>query len=212
MSRLEKIFNFLHAVEPLKSTLRYITLKSGRTESSAEHSWRLTLLVMLVSEELKLKINTLKAIKIALVHDIAEAITGDIDYVQINNGEYTREEKQKLELKAMKKLQKKLPPDFGQEIFSLWQEYEEKKTKEAKFVKALDKIETTFQLTESGYETWDYSGLIANYSDSSMELCPELLPVLKLVKNKLKAEFKKGRITWHKEYDQVFKNKAIKNN
>ena len=67
---LEKIFDFLHKIENLKSTLRYNKTTSGRNESSAEHSWRLALITLIIADELRLSIDVNRAIKIALVHDL----------------------------------------------------------------------------------------------------------------------------------------------
>ena len=69
-NNLEKIFDFLKAIEKLKSTLRYSKTSSGRQESSAEHSWRLALLVPIIAKEYNLDINAEQCIKLALVHDL----------------------------------------------------------------------------------------------------------------------------------------------
>lgn len=199
---LEKILNFLHHAENLKSTLRYSSTKSGRKESSAEHSWRLTLMVLVVTKELNLDLDIDHAIKIALVHDITESITGDIDAIRIAEQEISKEEKQKLEIKAIKKLKDSLSSKTGEEIYNLWNEYEQGSTKEAKFIKALDKIETLTQLAESGYKIYDKPEFIANYADRAVRNFPELTGMLRAVKQKLKSEFKKGSIPWKKEYDR----------
>lgn len=203
MENLEKIFDFLHKVENLKSTLRYNTTTSGRKESSAEHSWRLALMIPLIADELELEINVNKAIKIALTHDLAEAITGDIDALLIMEGKVSKEEKEKLEIDAMTDLQKTLPEKIGKEIADLWHEYNDCETKEAQFVKALDKIETLTQLAESGYKIYDKPEFIAKYADKSVKSFPELFDTLKVVKKKLKAEFKKGKFEWKEEYNAL---------
>ncbi len=197
---LEKIFNFLHKIENLKSTLRYNKTTSGRTESSADHSWRLALMVFIIADELKLDIDANRSVKIALVHDLAEALVGDIDAISIAEGKVSEGEKEKQEIKAIVNLKKTLPETIGKEILDLWNEYNDSKTREAKFVKALDKIETLTQLAESGYETYDKPEFIPNYANKSVESFPELSNMLKIVKRKIKAEFKKGNIEWKKEY------------
>ncbi|MFA6184279.1 MAG: HD domain-containing protein [Parcubacteria group bacterium] len=200
---LEKIFNFLHKIENLKSTLRYNKTTSGRKESTAEHSWRLALITFIIADELKLDIDVNKAIKIALVHDLAEALTGDIDAILIAEGKFSKDEKEKQEIGAIIKLQETLPEVIGKEISDLWHEYNNCKTSEAKFVKALDKIETLTQLAESGYKIYDKPEFIANYANKSVKLFPELSEMLKIVKRKLKAEFDKGNIEWKEEYNSL---------
>lgn len=198
---LEQIFDFLHKVEKLKSTLRYNQTTTGRKESSADHSWRLALFVMLIVDELKLDIDANHCIKMALVHDLAEAETGDIDAIEIAEGRVLAADKETLEIKAMVELAKLLPTDSGQEVLGLWHEYNDKTTKEAKLVKALDKIETLTQIVEAGYETYDKPAYIANYADKYVKECPELMPTLQIVKRKLKEEFTKGKIEWKAKYD-----------
>lgn len=200
---MEKIFDFLHKVEKLKSTLRYNQTSSGRTESSAEHSWRLTLMVFVFAEELQLDVDCNRAMKIAIVHDIAESITGDIDAVKIHDGRMSKEEKEKMELVAMNELKNILSDDLGLNIYNLWQEYEIGETREAKFVKALDKIETLTQLYEAGNKFYDRPDFIANYANKAVQNFPELIDALMIVKRKLKEEYKKGNIEWKEEYDKI---------
>lgn len=200
---MEKIFAFLHKVEKLKSTLRYNQTSDGRTESSAEHSWRLSLMVFMFVEELQLEIDCNRAMKIAIVHDIAESITGDIDAVKISDGEISKEEKNKMEVGAMEKLRVTLPHKLGDDVYILWNEYEEGKTSEAKFVKALDKIETLTQLYEAGYEFYDRPEFIPNYADKAVKNFPELIDALMMVKQKLKSEYLKGNIDWKERYDNI---------
>lgn len=197
----EKIFNFLHQVENLKSTLRYNFTKAGRKESTAEHSWRLALLSFVVAREAGIEIDIARATKIAIAHDLAEAITGDIDAVKIAEGKIDKATKDKWELTAMKKLKKYLPQEAGKEIFGLWQEYQQGQTREAKFIKALDKIETLTQIAEMGYKRYDKPQFIANYADKAVADYPALKPALKVIKKELKREFGKGGIEWKKEYD-----------
>jgi putative hydrolase of HD superfamily len=200
---LERIFDFLHRAGKLKSSFRYSEIKNGmqRKESSADHSWRLTLMVFVITSKLKLNIDTEKALKMALVHDLAEAITGDIDYILIAEGKISKEEKQKAEIEAIKKLRNSLGSETGEEVYNLWNEFGECSTKEAKFVNALDKMETLTHLVETGYKTYDKPEFIANYADKAVKNFPELTGMLKIIKQDLKEEFRKGNIPWKEEYD-----------
>jgi len=200
---LEKIFNFLHISEKLKRSFRYSTINYKIKDSSADHSWHLSLMVFIIARELNLKINIEHALKIAIVHDIAESLTGDIDYVLISTGKISKKQKQKMEGQAIEKIKKSLPSGAGQEVSDLWNEYEQAKTPEAKFVKALDKIEAMVQMYEAGYKVIDFPEIIATYADKPVADFPKLKPVLKIIKQKLKNEFKKGNFPWKKEYDKV---------
>jgi putative hydrolase of HD superfamily len=196
-----KLFDFLRFVEKLKSTYRYNKKTDGTNESSADHSWRLSLLVIMLGDELNLNLDLFKSVKLAIVHDLAEAITGDIDAIKLSTGEVSKSEKEFLELNAMKKLQNVISGRIGTELFNLWKEYNSCTTLEAKFVKALDKIETLTQLSEAGHETYDKPEFIANYADKSVRDFPELKPVLAVLKEQLKSEFRKGNIEWKESYD-----------
>lgn len=198
-----RIITFLEETENLKSTLRYIKTKSGRQESAAEHSWRLSLFALVLTSEKNYGINTTKAIKLCIVHDLAEAITGDIDYAKIKNGTVSKKEKEREEKKAILKLKKLLTSKPGKEIFDLWSEYNEGKTKEAKFVKALDKLETLLQIIEAGCKHFDIPEIIPNYPDKAVLDFPKLKEILVELKKKLKKEFQKGKINWKKEYGEI---------
>lgn len=158
-------------------------------------------MLFVLIKELKIEVDTEKSVKMALVHDLAEVITGDIDAVLVAEGKASKQEKQKLELEAMAKIRATLPQEIGQEIYSLWKEYEEASTKEAKCVKAVDKLETLTQLVEAGYKTYDKPQFIANYADKAVGDFPELKEALIIIKRKLKDEFNKGNILWEDKYD-----------
>lgn len=193
---LENIFAFLEVAEKLKSTLRYNKTTAGRQESTADHSWRLALMVPIVAKELSINIDVEKCMKIALVHDLAEALTGDIDAVAIAEGRITKEQKTAKELEVMEKIKNLLPGQAGIGIYSLWQEYETASTKEGRFVKGLDKLETLTQLAEAGCATYDKPDFIADYTERAINNFPELKDILITVKEKLKKEFAKGGFDW----------------
>lgn len=161
-------------------------------------------MVFITADQLNLNLDMIKAIKIALCHDLAESVTGDIDAIKVAEGKVSKEEKNKLEISAMKKICKLLPPKMSKEIYGYWSEYEENITEEAKFIKAMDKIETLTQLIDAGYKTYDKPEFIANYADKAVTKFPELMPMLVIVKAKLKKEFAKGELLWKKEYSKVF--------
>lgn len=205
-NNLERLFNFLEIVGKLKTTLRFTEIDfAGRRESTADHSWRLSLMVFMVVQELSLNLDVDKAIKIALVHDLAESLTGDIDALVVARGEVSIEEKNAGELQAMTKIKNTLSENAGEEVFGLWQEYENGITREAKFVKALDKLETITQLVELGYKVYDAPDFIPTYADKHIENFPELAPMLKVIKNKLRVEYKKGSLEWKENYNKFLK-------
>lgn len=204
-NNLEKIFDFLHVINDLKTTMRYEVFDI-EGDSSADHSWRLSFMVFIIADELNLDIDVSKAMKIAIVHDLPEAITGDIDYIHVREGRVSKEDKNKDEIEAIKKMQALLPEKIGKEIFELWEEYEYSKTKEALFVKALDKIETITYIIEKGREYTQEDIIGTDYVDKHVKNFPELKGVLKELKIRLRKEFEKRGIEWKEEYDNYSKD------
>jgi len=198
-SDFEKFFEFLKQANALKFAMRYSEVKNMPKDSAASHSWRLALMASLLSEGKNL--DSMRAVKIALVHDIAESITGDIDVRRIWNGEISKEHKNKMEKEAVEKICKTAPANIGKEILALWSEYEKASSREARFVKALDKIETLSHLLEQGREYFDVPAEIAIYADETVKNFKELEPMLRELKIRMKEEFEKGNIEWKKEFD-----------
>ena len=138
--RLQAILEFLQEAARLKDTLRNTRTAEGRQESTAEHTWRLCLMVMLFSAELP-GIDMLRLLKICIVHDLGEAISGDTPAVAQHAGD-GRADRERDDLVT---LCGPLPADLEREILDLWDEYKQAKTPEAILAKGFDKLETIFQ-------------------------------------------------------------------
>lgn len=142
-AELEGILDFLRGAEQLKNTLRSGWTSNGRQESTAEHTWRLCLMVMLLEKHYA-DIDILKLMKICIIHDLGEAVNGDIPAIeQIEGVDKGVDERKDLQL-----LIRPLSQDLQQEILALWDDYENASSKEALLAKALDKIETVLQHTQ----------------------------------------------------------------
>jgi putative hydrolase of HD superfamily len=135
---LLKIMSFINECEKLKNTMRQCWTTEGKQESTAEHSWRLCMMVMLLSSQFE-GINTLKLMKMCLIHDLAEIIDGDIPaIIKVPN-------KSEKERKNLIILTENLPLELKNEILNLWDDYENVLSLEAKIAKGLDKLETLMQ-------------------------------------------------------------------
>lgn len=172
----QKFIDFIKTAEKLKTVIRHSwTSDILRKESVAEHSWMTSLLALYsLSKTNNSKLNHLKIIKMTIVHDLAEAITGDIpthDKKGIENAVH------KDEKKAIGKITSNLDDNFGNELYDLWKEYEDQKTNESIFVKALDKIEVGIQHNIASYNTWDENdkGYAANYAEKYAQVDPFLI-------------------------------------
>jgi putative hydrolase of HD superfamily len=139
-SELEQILVFLRSTEQLKNTLRNSWTSDGHRESVAEHTWRLCLMAMVFAGEYP-DVDFARLVKICIVHDLGEAIGGDIPAVdQVPGaGKAAQERRDLLQLLGP------LPSRLRDEITALWDEYEEARTPEARLAKALDKLETILQ-------------------------------------------------------------------
>ncbi|MEQ5842111.1 HD domain-containing protein [Paraburkholderia acidicola] len=131
---------FLQEAERLKSVLRSAHTSTGRPESTAEHTWRLCLMAMIFEDELA-GMDMLKILRMCIVHDLGEAIHGDIPAVE-KNSHPDKSEQEKADLLH---LTRSLDEPQRAGILALWQEYEDATSPEAKAVKALDKLETILQ-------------------------------------------------------------------
>lgn len=131
---------FLQEAEQLKSVLRSAHTSTGRPESTAEHTWRLCLMAMIFSDELA-DMDLLKILKMCLIHDLGEAIHGDIPAVEQSQ----HPDKSAQEKADLLHLTRTLDESQRTAILALWQEYEDASSPEAKAVKALDKLETLLQ-------------------------------------------------------------------
>ncbi len=137
---IRQYIEFIEAAERLKSTLRSAHTAAGRRESAAEHSWRLALLALALEDELE-GLNRHQVLKLCLVHDLGEAVGGDVPAVEQVPGE----DKSARERADMATLTSPLPVKVRDEIMALWEEYEAGHTPEARLVKGLDKLETLIQ-------------------------------------------------------------------
>ena len=138
--RLTGILAFLQAAEALKDTLRSGLTTQGRPESTAEHSWRLILMAMLFARELP-GLDPLRLLKLCVVHDLGEAISGDIPATDQRAGD-AREARERADLVT---LCAPLPPDLAAEILELWDDYAQASSPEAVLAKGFDKLETILQ-------------------------------------------------------------------
>ena len=148
-----RMIKFLNVAEKLKCELRHSWLSSGRQESVAEHTWRMSLMVILFAPYLSKPVDLEKCLKIAILHDLAEAKVGDIPVFETQDLK-AKQRKQALEQCAMVELCSSLQNKMGNELFSLWEEYEAKNSFEAQFVNALDKIEVFLQHVEAPLSSW----------------------------------------------------------
>ncbi len=149
--RLEKQMNFIKEMDKLKSIRRRsLLINEDRAENDAEHSWHLALAAIILSEYSLEKIDLLKVMKMVIIHDIVEIDAGDT-YCYDKEGLKTQE---KREMEAAQKLFGMLPKDQETELFTLWREFEDKQTPEAKFAASLDRLQPILLNYSKGGIAW----------------------------------------------------------
>ncbi|EMG48610.1 YGK1 5'-deoxynucleotidase YGK1 [Candida maltosa Xu316] len=156
-SPINYILAFLQIIRSLKFQKRTGWLDHGipaeKTESIADHMYRMGVISMLVPKN----VDSNKCVKIAIVHDIAEALVGDITPF----GGISKQEKHRRELATINYLSELVKPydaGFSKELLELWLDYEEIRTLEARYVKDIDK----YELIQSAWEYEQQFGLKHN--------------------------------------------------
>ena len=145
-AELPGVLAFLRAAERLKSTTRTGYTSTGQQESVAEHTWRLCLMALVLRPAFP-EIDFAKLVKICIIHDLGEAVHGDVSAPEQARraaaGATTAKAEQ--ERRDLVELLTPLPAAVRDEITSLWDEYEAAQSLEAKLAKGLDKLETIMQ-------------------------------------------------------------------
>jgi putative hydrolase of HD superfamily len=152
-NEIEGVLTFLRAAERLKTVMRSGWTSEGQQESVAEHTWRLCLMAMLLYGDTP-GIDLARLLKMCLIHDLGEAVGGDVPAPAQRPGssKADRERSDLLELTGP------LPPALRQEIIELWDDYEAASSPEAKVAKGLDKLETILQHNQGkNPANFDYS-------------------------------------------------------
>ena len=148
--------DFLIEVDRLKQVLRQSLVIHGdeagemRRENTAEHSWHLATSVLVLAEHSNEKVDILKVVKMALIHDVVEIDAGDtFAYDDHGNGS-----KNDREQKAAERLFTILPPPLSDELKALWREFELGRSSEAKFVSAVDRMLPMVANSRTGGHSW----------------------------------------------------------
>ncbi len=144
---MNKIIEFLEIAQKLKAEERIIQLPNGRRETVGSHCWMMSLMAMLLAPHLKNPINLERVLKIITVHDLAESMVHDTPLHSTCNDCDAKAAKDIMENTAMEKLRDILGDDFGDEIVELFHEYNAAETYDAKFAKAIDKLDADFQVS-----------------------------------------------------------------
>ncbi len=158
-NRLRQQIQFLLEIDRLKNIIRrnYLTAGIERRENSAEHSWHLTIMAMLMAEYAETPVNLLNVMKMLTVHDLVEIDAGDT-YCYDENAAL---DKEKRERDAADRIFGILPADQGKELRHLWEEFEAQRTPEAKFARALDCLMPMLHNYHTKGKSWKEHGIVS---------------------------------------------------
>lgn len=151
LKRINQQVTFIECLDRLKLVLRQnLVMDETRRENSAEHSWHIATMAMVMAEYAPHPVDLLRVIKMLLVHDVVEIEAGDTFCYDIA-GNQDKEEREK---QAALRLFGMLPTDQAGEFHALWDEFEEGETVEAGFANALDRFQVLLQNVNTRGGTW----------------------------------------------------------
>ena len=153
----KQVLNLVDILGRMKTLKRagWVKRRVEKPESDADHSYSLSLLALLLAPE---NLDLVKCLKLALVHDLPEALCGDFI-----PGELDPEEKSKLEKSAMQKIASDIEKP---ELLQLFEEYEQGDTPEAEFIRSLDRLDNVF--TARFYENKSSLSLVDEFAASAL--------------------------------------------
>ena len=194
MTRLEQQLSFSIELDKLKGILRQSMLMDGsRRENSAEHSWHLATLAVLMQEHAAEPVDLTRVLKMLLVHDVVEIDAGDtFAYDTVNVATQSEREQ-----RAAERLFGLLPQEQGNELRALWEEFEERHSPESKYANALDRLQPLMQNFYSGGSSWKKHGVTREQVLARMEAVkigmPTVWPtVMKMVDDACAAGYVKA--------------------
>jgi putative hydrolase of HD superfamily len=174
--RFKRQIEFILEADKLKKVERRTTLLDvSRQENSAEHSWHIALLVLILAEYAKnLDLDFLQVIKLLLIHDLIEIDAGDTYCYDEVGGQDQR----KREIKAAERIFNILPADQAATFRALWDEYEARATPESKFANALDRVQPFLHNYFTRGYTWQKHGIHQSQVIRRMQPVNDGSPVL----------------------------------
>ena len=148
---LLKQISFIKEIDKIKYIQRKTKLfNSDRPENDAEHSWHLAMMAIVLAEHADTPVDVLKVVKMVLIHDIVEIDAGDT-FIYDNEKSHSNTDNERI---AAQRIFGLLPQDQALELIAIWEEFEAGLSNEAKFAKAMDRLEPLLQNTSNNGGTW----------------------------------------------------------
>lgn len=155
-SRLDRQIEFILEIDKLKHVYRQSYLiDQSRKENDAEHSWHLAMMTAILAEYAAPGLDIMRVMKMVLVHDLVEIDAGDTFIYAVDMAE----EKARREMAAADRIFALLPPDQAGDMRALWEEFEARVTPEAKFARAIDRLEPVLLNCHTQGRSWREHGI-----------------------------------------------------
>lgn len=152
MNRVDQQLGFATETGRLKGVLRQTRLAGlDRRENSAEHSWHVALMALALAEHAPAGTDISRVVAMLLAHDLVEIDAGDL-FVYADEAQQARQ--QQAEQAAADRIFALLPPDQAASLRALWDEFEERRTPEARFARAIDRLQPMLENLRVGGGTW----------------------------------------------------------
>ena len=162
MERLDRQMRFVAEIGRLKGVLRQTVLAGSglnRPENSAEHSWHLAMMALVLAEHAPSGTDLAKVTAMVLLHDLVEIDAGDL-FLYADEDQQAQQEI--AERAAADRIFAILPGDQGIALRQLWDEFNERQTREAKFARAVDRLQPMLENLTAGGGTWQRHGVTAD--------------------------------------------------
>jgi putative hydrolases of HD superfamily len=157
--RLADQLAFVLEVDRLKSVIRRGYLADGsRRENTAEHSWTLALMALVLAEHAAEPVDVATIVRMVVIHDLVEVDAGDT-YVYDDAGRAAKDARERA---AADRLYGLLPADQGAELRALWDEFEHGTSPEARFARSVDRFAGFLLNHASGGRSWREHGVTAD--------------------------------------------------
>lgn len=174
-NRLTQQLQFIIEIDKLKNIWRQTKLTdNSRQENSAEHSWHLAIMAIILAEYAEPEVDIIRSIKMLLIHDLIEIDAGDTFCYDVK-GNLDKAER---EIKAATRIFSLLPSEQAEELRELWEEFEESQTATAKFALALDRLQPLLQNQQNHGGSWQTHGITENLVRKRMSPVKEASPIL----------------------------------
>lgn len=160
MDRLTRQLEFAAEAGRLKGVLRQTMLTDPvRRENSAEHSWHLTLMALALAEHAPPGTDIATVIAMLVLHDVVEVDAGDLS---VYAADAAQERQHAAEQAAADRIFALLPADQADALRRLWDQFEERASPEARFARALDRLQPMLENVRAGGGTWRAQAVTAD--------------------------------------------------